>query len=60
MLDESKNRQFNAAWDAYLMEHPQIRDQQIMKDVRDSNTTSGNYGAAVEAQQVLEEMQSKY
>ena len=53
MLDESKTRQFNAAWDAYLMEHPQIREQQILKDVRDSETTAGNYGAAVQSAELL-------
>ena len=60
MLDESKNRQYNAAWDAYLIEHPQIRDQQIYQDVRDSETSSGNYDAAIEAADLIEEMQSKY
>ena len=60
ILDESKQRQFNAAWDAYLMEHPEVKDQQAYQDIRDSETSAGNYDAAVEAADLLEEMQSKY
>ena len=54
MLDESKTRQFNAAWDAYLLEHPQIKDQQILKDARDSETRAGNYSDAVKVQEMIE------
>ena len=60
MLDESKTRQFNNAWDAYRMEYPGYQDVRVMQDVRDSETTAGNYSAAVEAAEMLEEMQSKY
>ena len=49
MLDESKNRQFNAAWDAYILEHPHVIDKQIMQDVQKSETRAGNYGSAINA-----------
>jgi hypothetical protein len=60
MLDESKNRQFNAAWDAYIMEHPQVRDQQILKDAQKSETKAGNYGAAVGLAEQAENIQNIY
>jgi hypothetical protein len=60
MLDESKNRQFNAAWDAYIMEHPQVRDQQILKDAQKSETKAGNYDAAVGLAEQAENIQNIY
>jgi hypothetical protein len=60
ILDESKKRQFDAAWDAYLAHHPQIMDINEQKEARDALTNSGNYDAAVETAELIEEMQSKY
>ena len=53
LLDESKNRQFNAAWDAYLLEHPQIRTTRALQDSRDSEINAGNYSDAVKVQDMI-------
>ena len=60
MLETYKNRYFQEAWDAYLVEHPQIRDERARADERDLLTREGDYDAAVEAAEMLEEMQQKY
>jgi hypothetical protein len=60
MLDESKRRQFSNAWDAYLIEHPQVKDEQIYNDAKDAQTRSGDYGAAVQTADFLDQMKSKY
>jgi hypothetical protein len=60
ILDESKKRQFDAAWNAYLAHHPQVMDINEQKESRDALTNSGQYDAAVETAELIEEMQSKY
>ena len=42
------------------MEHPQVYDEKIYQDARDAQTKSGNYGEAVQTQELLDEMKSKY
>ena len=41
MLENYKNRYFQDAWDAYLVEHPQIRDERARADERDQLTREG-------------------
>jgi hypothetical protein len=60
ILDASKKRQFDAAWNAYLAEHPEVMEAKALKESRDANTTAGNYDDATQAAEMLQEMQSKY
>ena len=60
ILDESKKRQFDAAWNAYVAEYPESMDITEYKNARDALTQEGNYDAAAEVAELLEEMQSKY
>ena len=54
LLDESKKRQFDAAWNAYIEAHPEVMNQLSEIQYRDSLTEQGNYDAAVEAAEALQ------
>ena len=56
LLEESKRRVFNAAWDAYVMEHPQVRNVQILQDEVTSNVGAGNYEEASQIQNQVQEI----
>lgn len=60
ILDESKKRQFDAAWNAYLAAHPESMDIKSIKETQDALTEQGDYDAAVEAAELIESMNQKY
>ena len=60
MLDESKKRQFDAAWNAWIAEHPEQMQIKELKGDRDALTGSGDYEAAVDVQDQINELLNTY
>ena len=56
LLEESKQRMFRAAWDAYVLQHPQVRDIQVLQDDVASNVRAGNYEGASQTQDQVQEL----
>ena len=54
LLDESKKRQFNAAWNAYIAAHPEVMTQLSEQQYRDSLTEQGDYEAAASVAEALQ------
>ena len=54
LLDLYKKKHFDDAWTAYVYSHPEVIDQSRIKALQKQQTYQGDYGAAVEAAEVLQ------
>lgn len=54
LLDLYKKKHFDDAWTAYVLSHPEVIDQSRIKALQKQQTYQGNYGAAVEAAEVIQ------
>ena len=60
MLDESKRRQFNAAWDAYVMQYPEAKTIKTLNQAKDAYTYDGDYDAAADTQDQINDLLNTY